>query len=295
VQALAAWLVARPHNAVIALALSVWLQALSFTSAIILVVLVLSKGMRRAMLDAMLALVLVVVAGLVAQAPLPMVVGGAIAIWLPALVLVTVLTRTRSLTLTLQMSVLLAIAVVTGIFLVAGNPVDYWLGYLQQIVDDLQSSNQFALAKWVEAQKEYADQMTMVAVFANWLVHSASLVMGYKLYRALPGSGNPYGRFRNLNLGKVIALVAAIASLLGMLTGFLWFEHVAFLSFGAFWLQGFAIVHWLYGQQMIPRIGLVLAYTMLLSVILSLVTVIGLAVFGYLDAWFRLRRPPKAA
>ncbi len=294
-QAVAAWLVARPQNAVLALALTAWLQGLSFLSAIVLIVLVLHRGMPRALLDAAVALGLVAIIGLVVSAPMQMVVGGAIAVWFPAALLAAILVRTRSLTLTLQLSVILAIVAITGIFLVAGNPVDYWLEYLQQVIDELRRSNQFALAELVERQKENAGQMTMVAVFANWLVHSASLVLAYKLYRTLPETGQPYGRFRDLNLGKVLALVAAVASLLGMLTDWFWFEHVAFLSFGAFWLQGFAIVHWLYGNQMIPRIGLVLAYTMLLSVILTLVTVIGLAVFGYLDAWFRLRRPSKIA
>jgi hypothetical protein len=37
-----------------------------------------------------------------------------------------------------------------------------------------------------------------------------------------------------------------------------------------------------------------MAYTLLLSIVLSAVTVIGLAIFGYLDAWFRLRRPRVA-
>lgn len=293
-QSVAVWLVARPQNAVIALALTIWLQYLSFTSAIVLVVLVLQKGLQRALLDVAIAAAIVVLVGAIARIPLAAVMAGALAIWLPAALFSALLVRTRSLTLVLQLSVLLAVAVLTGIFLVTGNPVDYWLAYLTQVVEELQKSQQFALAQWVETQKQYADQMTMVAVFANWLVHSAAFVFGYKMYRSLPGKGDEFGRFRDLNLGKVLAIATAIASVLGMLTGGLWLQHVAFIGFGAFWLQGFGIVHWLYGQQMMPRMGLVLVYTMLLSIILSAITVIGLAVFGYMDAWFRLRRARTA-
>ncbi len=293
-QAIAAWLVARPLNGVIGLALTIWLQSLSFISAIVLVVLILSKGLQRAMLDVVMAIGFVIVVGVLAKVPLPAAIAGALMVWLPATLFSVLLQRTRSLTLVLQLSVLLAVAVLTGIFAIAGDLVDYWLAYFDQIIDELRASNQYALAQWVEAQKQYADQMTMVAVFANWLVHSAALVLGYKMYRSLPGTGHEFGRFRDLNLGKVIASVTAITSVLGMLTEMMWFQHVAFITFGAFWLQGFGIVHWLYGQQMMPRLGLVLVYTMLLSVILSAITVIGLAIFGYMDAWFRLRRVKTA-
>ncbi|MDJ0700420.1 MAG: hypothetical protein QNJ07_11230 [Woeseiaceae bacterium] len=293
-QAIAAWLVARPLNGVIGLALTIWLQSLSFISAIVLVVLILSKGLQRAMLDVAMAIGIVIIVGALAKVPLPAAVAGAVMVWLPATLFSVLLQRTRSLTLVLQISVLLAVAVLTGIFVVAGDLVEYWLRYFDQIVDELRRSNQYALAQWVETQKQYADQMTMVAVFANWLVHSVALVLGYKMYRSLPGTGHEFGRFRDLNLGKVIASVTAIMSILGMLTEMMWFQHVAFITFGAFWLQGFGIVHWLYGQQMMPRLGLVLVYTMLLSVILSAITVIGLAIFGYMDAWFRLRRVKTA-
>jgi len=293
-RSLAAWLVARPQNGVIALALTVSLGFLSFTSAIVLVMLVLHKGSRRALLDVAVAGSLTTVIGLIVGVPLTTLVPGALQIWVPAWLLATILLGSKSLTLTLQLSVIMAIAVITGIFLVAGNPVDYWMDLLSQVIEELERSNQFALAEWVKAQKDFAGQMTMVAVFANWSVNATAFVLGYKLYRALPGTTPAYGRFRDLNMGKVIALVTAIASVAGMLTELEWLQQVAFIGFGAFWLQGLAIVHWMYGEQMIPRVGLVMAYTLLLSIVLSAVTVIGLAIFGYLDAWFRLRRPRVA-
>ena len=292
-RSVAEWLVARPQNAVIALALTVSLGFLSFTSGIVLVVLVLHKGLQRALLDVALAGTLTVVIGLIAKVPLTTIVPGALAIWVPAMVLTAIMIRTGSLTLTVQLSVIFAIVAITGIYLIAGNPEDYWLDYLGQVIEELRRSSQFALADWVDQQRAYADQMTMVAVFANWSVHSVALVLGYRMFRLLPGQTARFGQFRDLNLGLVLALLTALASLLGMLTSLQWAQHVAFIAFGAFWLQGFAIVHWLYGEQMMPRIGLVAVYTLLLSLLLSAVTVIGLAIFGYLDAWFRLRRRPK--
>jgi uncharacterized protein YybS (DUF2232 family) len=119
------------------------------------------------------------------------------------------------------------------------------------------------------------------------------LVLGYKLYRALPDETPLYGRFRDLNLGRVIALILATVSVAWMLTDLVWLQSVSFVVFGAFWLQGLAMVHWLYGEEMLPKAGIVVIYVMLLSLMLSAVTVLGLAIFGYLDAWFKLRRLPK--
>ena len=77
-QAIAAWLVARPLNGVIGLALTIWLQSLSFISAIVLVVLILSKGLQRAMLDVAAAIGIVIVVGALAKVPLPAAIVGAL-------------------------------------------------------------------------------------------------------------------------------------------------------------------------------------------------------------------------
>ena len=131
----------------------------------------------------------------------------------------------------------------------------------------------------------------MVAVYANWFVHSVALVLGYKLYRALPDVTAVFGRFRDLNLGKVLAVSLLLSAIVWMLSDSIWLQSIAVIVFGSFWLQGLVMVHWLYGAQMLPKAGLIVTYVLLLSILLSAVTVTGLAVFGYLDAWFRLRRP----
>ena len=56
-QAIAAWLVARPLNAVLALAATISLAYLSFLSGVVLVLLVLHKGTKRALVDVLRSLV----------------------------------------------------------------------------------------------------------------------------------------------------------------------------------------------------------------------------------------------
>ena len=242
---------------------------------------------------ALAAVLIVIVQVLVAGVSFAMAARGLVGMWLAPLLLSVLLMYTRSLTLTVQLSVIIAVMALTAIFVVFGNPVDYWIEELTKVIAALNDSQQYALAAWMEAQKPNAGQLTMGAVLLYWTLHIAAFVIGYKMYRLLPGERPDFGRFRDLNLGRVIALALAIMSIASMLTDSIWVTSVAVILFGAFWTQGLSIVHWLYSQQMMPRIGFVAVYTMLLSFILTAVTAMGLAIFGYLDAWFNLRREPK--
>jgi hypothetical protein len=69
VQPLAAWLVARPQNAVLALTATLLLPVLQIFSGIFMVLLVLKQGVRLAVVEGAIAGVLLPVVSLVAGAP----------------------------------------------------------------------------------------------------------------------------------------------------------------------------------------------------------------------------------
>jgi hypothetical protein len=289
-QALAAWLVARPLNAVLALAATISLAYLSFLSGVVLVLLVLYKGPKRAVIDVAIAAVLLTVVGLIAQVPLSTVLVGAAAMWLPALLLGVTLTSTRSLTLTLQVSVIIAILAMVGFYLLVDDPIDFWRNILMTIVEVWRELGLNDNADLLEGQLDaVAEQMTMVAVLTSWAVHSANCVLGYLLYRQLPNESARFGRFRDLNFGRVIAITMALASIVALLSTAAWLQNIAFFMFLVFWLQGLAVVHWLYGEGHLPAFGVIAVYV--LMPILNVILLMGLAVLGYIDTWFRLRRP----
>jgi hypothetical protein len=58
--------------------------------------------------------------------------------------------------------------------------------------------------------------------------------------------------------------------------------------FAVFWLQGLAIAHWLRAEGRMPGFALVLVYVLL--PVLNFLVIVGLAVAGYVDAWFSYRR-----
>ena len=289
-QAVAAWLVARPLNAVLALAATISLSYLSFLSGVVLMLLVLRKGPRAAFIDAVLAVGLLAIVGLVAQVPLVTVLSGAVLMWLPAMLLAVILIATRSLTLTLQMSVILAILAMIGFFLIVDDLAGFWRSILVTFVEVWRELGLTEQADLLDGQLDaVAEQMTTIAVLTSWAVHSINCVLGYSLYRHLPGETADYGRFRDLNLGRVIAITMALASVVAVLSAAVWLQNIAFVMFFVFWLQGLAIVHWLHGEGHLPAFGVIAVYV--LMPFLNVILMMGLAVVGYIDAWFRLRRP----
>ena len=292
-QAVAAWLVARPLNAVLALVATSALPYLGFLSSVVLVLLVIHQGIRTAVFEAMLAAALLSLAGLIGGTSVAVLAVATLVNWSPALVLAAALRMTRSLTLTLQLSVLIAVLAIAAFVLVVGDPAEFWRRLLTTIAEVWREVGLNDEADLVERELGlFAAQMTMVAVLSLWTVYAVSFVMGYLLYRQLPGETADYGRFRDLNLGRVIALIMALTSVLALLSGAAWLQNIAFVTFAVFWLQGLAIVHWLHGEARLPAFAVIVVYVLL--PLLNVILMLALALLGYADSWFRYRREQAA-
>lgn len=292
-QAVAAWIVGRTLNSILALAATISLAWFSFLSGVVVVLLVLKRGLQQTAISITGAAVLMVVVGVISQVPLVTILVGAFAIWIPALLLGTVLMRTQSLTLTLQISVLIAVLATLLIFLVTGDPSEIWRPMLVGVVEIWREMGLDDQADMLTQELDTAArQMTMIVVFTSWSVHVSSCVLGYKLLRQLPDQTAQMGRFGDLNFGKVIALIMAITSVIAYLTDAEWIQNVAFVLFAVFWLQGLSIVHWLHSKGYLNTFGLIGVYV--LVPFLNVLLLMGLAVFGYIDAWFGFRRKRAA-
>lgn len=264
------------------------LPLLSFTSGAILVFVVLHRGWRSAVIAAGAAAALLAVFGLVLQTRLDYMLASALSVWVPALLLAELLRRTRSLTLTLQVAWLVTLAAMLVFFAAVGDPVPFWQGWIETMGAALSEQGLYEQAEILKRDiAGTARQMTMVATLVFWSVSVVGLVLGYKLHRQLPGIGPAFGRFRDLDFGRVIALSTALALAGAWIGGWMPLENMAFVMFAMFWLQGLAIAHWSQGQKFLPTFGLVALYV--LMPLLNVIVLLGLAVTGYIDAWFRFR------
>ena len=288
-QALAAWLVARPQNAVIALAATLLLPLLQMVSGVIMVLLVLKQGVRLAVIEAAAAGAILASVALVTGSPLIQILVATLSTWVPAIMLGLVLQRTRSLALTLQVSVLVAALAVLGFYVVIDDMVAYWDPVMTVLLEWTGENNLQEQARLMKAEPVMtANMLTMAIVLSSWMLYTVYLVFGYWLYKLIPGKSGDYGRFSDLSFGRVIALIMALVSLLAFVTGAAWLQSVAFVLFAVFWLQGLAVVHWLHSVGNLPLLVVIMTYVLL--PFLHVFLIMALAVLGYTDAWFTFRR-----
>ena len=283
----AAWLLARPHNAVLALAISMLMPGLPTIGGAILVLLVLQQDLRRASIVAVLAGSLLLLVALVTGGSPLQVMVQASSLWLPILGLAAVMRSTRSLTLALQVSVIVVLTGTCLFFVLTSDPVGFW----QEVIAAepvLQSLN---LQEWKSAvgatEVLFAGVMTTMFAIGFWFGLVIVVLLGYWLYQQLPDNSPKFGRFCDLNFGRVIASLLAVTSVVGFALDAVWIESIAFILFAVFWLQGAAMVHWLRSRGYVPVIAVSAVYV--LTILVPQYVFPALAVLGYTDAWFRYR------
>jgi hypothetical protein len=283
----AAWLLARPQNAGLALAMTMLMPGLATLSGAILVLLVVQQDLRKVLLTAAFAGLVLLVFTLASGSSPVLAVIGIVTFWLPILVLARILRATRSLTLTLQMSVLVALFACCAFFAFSSEPVAFW----QDVIASNPILRNLKLPEWQAAlglsDIQFAGVMTTLFAIGFWFGLACVILLGYWLFQQLPGKKGEFGRFCELNFGYVIALLLAITSVAGFAFDVIWIQSVAGLLFAVFWLQGAAMVHWLHAGGFVPVAVVIAAYAMTLVLFQYLFP--ALAVLGYTDAWFRYR------
>ena len=287
------WLVARPQNAVIGLAGTLLLPFAQIISGTLMALLVFKHGAAVAAAQGAIATAILAVISLLVSASVSHVLGNALVIWGPVILLVVMMRGWRSLTLTLQVTVIAAMLITLGFYAVLGDPNVFWGEILVRISDSFREMGLTQHADILVQERDViAPQMTVLVVITTWSLYAVVLLLGYAVYRALPGITSSFGLFRDLNFGRVLALTMAVASVIAMLTGAVWLQNFAFVIFAMFWLQGLAIIHWLHANKRVPLAVVILVYALI--PLLNALLVMGLAVVGYIDAWFGFRRRKPA-
>ena len=286
-QPIAAWLVARPERAVFVLIATFPLPFTQILGSAVLVLLVLSSGIARAATVAGIAFVAILVMTLVTTVSLQTLIQIALTIWLPGILLALLLQWTRSLTLSLQITVLAALVVIVGLYVVVGDSSADWQEVFKEFARLLRDNNKQQEADLFIQLLPYAPYMRGFVVSVGWLLHVVAFLAGYAAYLGLPGKSDGFGRFSELNFGRVLALVLALTSIAAMFSAWVWLQNTALLLFAIFWLQGLAVLHWLRARGQFPSILLAAVYV--LTVLLGPLLVSAVGVMGYTDAWFDYR------
>jgi hypothetical protein len=292
VQPIALWLVARPQNGVLGLALTLLFPLSPVISGLVMAHLVFAKGVRVPALQGVVAGALLALIALIMSASVGQIVASAVTWWVPVFLLAALARQWRSTTLALQVSVIIAMAVTIGFFVVLGDPADYWN---ETIAASIELARQAGLTEQAdmlaESQSLIVPQMTMLFVFSTWSFYVMVVMVGYALYQVLPGKKSVYGRFCDLNFGRVLAGIMAVISVAALVSGSVSLQNLGFVAFAIFWLQGLAILHWLHTERRLPVFVVIMMYALLPC--LNVLLVLTFAVLGYMDAWFDFRARGK--
>jgi len=247
---------------------------------------VLAQGTKLAVVEAAIAASVMLTVSLLFGISIASIATLMMGTWVPVLLLAVLLLNSRSLTLTMQVSVIVAALAMMGFYVVVEDPVAFWQPYIT-ILAELAKQNNLQL----NTELLSAEVMTVSMVLAFWMLYTIGLLLGYALYKRLPRETGNFGRFRELNFGRVIAFTMALTSILAFVVDVTWLQNLAFVMFVIFWLQGLAIVHWMHGEGQLPLAAVIVVYALLPFLQILLMT--ALAVLGYTDAWFGFRRRMK--
>lgn len=283
----AAWLVARPQNAIPVLSITLLIPILQPISGIILVLLVLALGPTQALRQASIAAVLFAVALVLTGMPWQNVAFIIVVTWVPMFGLAWSMLATRSFALTMQMSVIVATVagVATGVLI--DDPVAFW----QPVIAVwLEMVGQMAADSPVVNSPEFAANLGAVFVASAWFIYALLFLLGYLLYGKMKDEVGVFGRIRDLNFGRVLASCLVLMIVLSAATGSVFFDLAAIVLFATFLLQGWTLMYWTFAEREWP-IGAFFAVSVF-SVISGYLSAL-LMMVGYLDAWFDLRRRLK--
>lgn len=287
-QRFAAWLVTRPQNSILALAIALVMPLLQFAAGILIVTIAMQKGVRRALIDGAIAVAILAVVALLTRVPLPNLLLVSAVTLLPPLLLAGLMVHWRSVTLTLQVSVIVALLATLGLHGFLDDPAAFGDEILGNLIALFEQAGLGPLAEGLRADRALiAPQMIMVVVSTNWLKYVVQLLLGYAIFQALPDKKGIFGRYCDLNFGRVLALVMVLAAILAFVLDAAWTRNLALVAFVVFWIQGLAIVHWLRAENRLPGFVVGLTYAMMLFFAPAMVASLALA--GYVDAWFDFR------
>lgn len=209
------------------------------------------------------------------------------------------LARTRSLNFAVQLCV---IAMLTGMILMpllVGDLVTFWRPVAIEAMDMLNRTGAAV------GQMTPADQALLIervaqlatAFVAAPLCYGAmiALVLGHYLWHAGTEQDDSYGRFRDLNIGRTLAVVMLVVAALSTVLPNVLLGNLAMALLLVFGLQGVAIVHWLAANRGWKSVSLFIFYGLLLVPTPFQPVMVGLlCVAGYVDAWFNLVRANPA-
>ena len=203
---------------------------------------------------------------------------------LPAIILASILHLTRSLSFSLQAAALLGVLTFSGIVLLFPDLDQFWEEVLQQVLLPIMQG------RFVEQSYQFIQQsaqfMTGILIASAVLTNSGVLLLGYWWYCLVTGSGRFRQDFREIQLGKVLAIIAALSGTWALVTKSLFTMQLCGIAGILFLLQGMAVIHTVTAVMTRRRIWLTAVYVLVIFMPQALLVVI---LLGLTDTFIGVR------
>ncbi|GMQ83315.1 MAG: hypothetical protein BMS9Abin06_0048 [Gammaproteobacteria bacterium] len=297
-RALAGLIVAGPLQAVLVIALCTVLSflappltsILSYGGAAALALYSLYKGARSGALVLLgAALVTGLLTGLLMQHGMAVVVTSLL-LWVPVWLVAVVLRETRSPAMAMLVSSGLAMAGVLLVFMVFGDPGQWWLEHLQSLIDSVAAQQQVDTAPLSEFAAQVAPFMTGAMAAGLSFAALTCLFLGRWWQSLLVKPGALRNEFYALRLNRLLSLLGlAIVALAALDFGVVsvlalqWALVVTVL----FLFVGLAVLHATLANLKVARGWLIAVYVLMSLLPQALLLVVAT---GMLDPWLDLRR-----
>jgi hypothetical protein len=207
------------------------------------------------------------------------------------LALAVLLKRTGSLNLCFQVAVLAVAVLLAVVDLALTDPIAAWKAPLAELMDVMQPPG-----------LTQADRDALVAAFAPsmWGALGATalatvfgvLLLGRWWASLLGSQTGAFGaEYQRLRLGVVLGVAATAVFALAMVTDFLLVSWLTWVALVALTFQGLAAAHRSRAGGRFKLGWLAAIYVLLIVPVSNVLTMFVLATWGFVDNWFRPRRP----
>ncbi len=270
------------------MAISMLMPFSMIVSGATLTVLILKSSILKALFQCIVAMVFLIILGFFLNFGIVDIATNSFLYWLPVIFITLIYKKNSSFTLTVQLLSIISIIFLIYFFIVVGQPDTFWSEILNNLSTILTDSGLRDEALLIQNQMNLIiEQISSIIAVMIWSSYVFILAFGLNIYNSDESTSNSLDSFSDLNLGKFIAVFAALCSLSLFFADIYWLKNLTYMLLLFFWLQGLAVIHWFRNKRIIPRFLLVIIYVLL--PVFNVLIVMLLAVVGYTDAWFNFR------
>tara|TARA_R110002049_G_scaffold147342_1_gene310060 strand:- start:26837 stop:27724 length:888 start_codon:yes stop_codon:yes gene_type:complete len=208
----------------------------------------------------------------------------------PSFILAVIFYSTRSLPLSLQAAALLgALAFVIVSALFPGSE-QFWQKSLSTILVPVLETGGYNAEQSALLINQTAKFMTGLLIASIVLVHSSILLFGYKLKCIVDDSPQFESDFKQMRLGKVLAILTVSVGIWAVLAQSSYAAQLCGILSILFFLQGMAVIHTTTGTMTKGRLWLIIAYILVIFVPQAILVII---LLGISETFFKIRERVK--